>query len=222
MQPVVDLAKSFERRKCNHREVVPGDACLKDVIGKFKVSAPFHEPSLKLSRRNKQTPLRRRHAISIPSLIAPLRTCCTNRPCQPFGNDSRTAKRCHIENQRKSESDLSCTFLPLITRAKSDEAALRPAEAELSKLSVSVQQAEIPRKKKKGPKGPNPLSVKKKKPAVTQIPRSEPTSTGSKRKREDEQDVADTLAGASQARSGHKRKRRRKTETELSTGHACA
>lgn len=29
----VQLAKSWERRRCNHREAVPGDECLKSVIG---------------------------------------------------------------------------------------------------------------------------------------------------------------------------------------------
>lgn len=32
-QPAVDLAKTFERRKCNHREAIPGDECLASVIG---------------------------------------------------------------------------------------------------------------------------------------------------------------------------------------------
>lgn len=32
-QPAVDLAKTFERRKCNHREAIPGDDCLTAVIG---------------------------------------------------------------------------------------------------------------------------------------------------------------------------------------------
>ena len=32
-QPVVDIAKTFERRKCNHREAIDSDECLKDVIG---------------------------------------------------------------------------------------------------------------------------------------------------------------------------------------------
>ena len=32
-QPAVDLAKSFERRKCNHREPIPGDECLQNIIG---------------------------------------------------------------------------------------------------------------------------------------------------------------------------------------------
>ncbi|KAJ4001277.1 Fcf1-domain-containing protein [Lentinula boryana] len=32
-QPAVDLAKTFERRKCNHREPIPGDECLASVVG---------------------------------------------------------------------------------------------------------------------------------------------------------------------------------------------
>lgn len=32
-QPAVDLAKTFERRKCNHREAIPGDDCLSSVVG---------------------------------------------------------------------------------------------------------------------------------------------------------------------------------------------
>ena len=33
-QAAIDLAKSFERRKCNHREAIPGDECISSVIGK--------------------------------------------------------------------------------------------------------------------------------------------------------------------------------------------
>lgn len=29
----VDLAKTFERRRCNHREAIEPDDCVKDVIG---------------------------------------------------------------------------------------------------------------------------------------------------------------------------------------------
>jgi len=32
-QPAVDLAKSFERRKCNHKEAIPGDECIAAVVG---------------------------------------------------------------------------------------------------------------------------------------------------------------------------------------------
>ncbi|KAH0838452.1 Fcf1-domain-containing protein [Lanmaoa asiatica] len=33
-QAAVDLAKSFERRKCNHREAILGEECIASVIGK--------------------------------------------------------------------------------------------------------------------------------------------------------------------------------------------
>lgn len=33
LQPTVELAKTFERRKCNHREAIPGDECLLSVVG---------------------------------------------------------------------------------------------------------------------------------------------------------------------------------------------
>jgi U3 small nucleolar RNA-associated protein 23 len=33
MQPAVDLAKTFERRKCNHREPITGDECIFSVTG---------------------------------------------------------------------------------------------------------------------------------------------------------------------------------------------
>lgn len=32
-QPAVDLAKEFERRKCNHREAIDGSECLESVVG---------------------------------------------------------------------------------------------------------------------------------------------------------------------------------------------
>lgn len=32
-QPAIDLAKSFERRKCNHKEAIPGNECIASLIG---------------------------------------------------------------------------------------------------------------------------------------------------------------------------------------------
>jgi rRNA-processing protein FCF1 len=34
-QAAVDLAKDFERRKCNHREAIEGSTCLREVVGAF-------------------------------------------------------------------------------------------------------------------------------------------------------------------------------------------
>lgn len=33
MQPVVDTAKTYERRKCNHKEAIAGDECILSVVG---------------------------------------------------------------------------------------------------------------------------------------------------------------------------------------------
>lgn len=101
---------------------------------------------------------------------------------------------------------------------KADEVALLPARSELATLSPSVQQNEPPKRRKRGPKGPNPLSVKKKKSAVPQPvdpkAKSNAVPTGSKRKHEDEQDDPETSLKTD---SGHKRKRRRRVGTEPST-----
>jgi len=107
-----------------------------------------------------------------------------------------------------------------------DEAALLPVESELAKLPASTQQPEAP-KKKRGPKGPNPLSVKRKKPAVPQFTqpkiKSDPMPIGSKRKREDVQDGVEASTGPGQASGGgHKRKRRRKPNAEPSPDHAAS
>lgn len=32
-QSATDLAKTFERRRCNHKEAIPGDDCLMSVVG---------------------------------------------------------------------------------------------------------------------------------------------------------------------------------------------
>lgn len=60
-QNVVDIAKTFERRKCNHREAIDNDDCLRSVVGAFTSSTLFSSPEIPtwlavyltlLSRRN--------------------------------------------------------------------------------------------------------------------------------------------------------------------------
>lgn len=40
-QPVVDLAKRYERRKCNHRTAIDPHECIKDVIGACNRLSPL-------------------------------------------------------------------------------------------------------------------------------------------------------------------------------------
>ena len=92
VQSVVDLAKGFERRKCNHREAISGDACLKDVIGNFVIPASLRKLSLNLSRRNEQTPLCRCHTIPASTLVTAWHPCRTHCSYQSFGDDSGTTQ----------------------------------------------------------------------------------------------------------------------------------
>ncbi|OJA12058.1 hypothetical protein AZE42_06690 [Rhizopogon vesiculosus] len=135
-QPAIDLAKTFERRKCNHREAIPGEECLLSVT---------------------------------------------------------------------------------------EEQSLHPSAPELA----TIPQDKPLQKKRKGPKGPNPLSIKKKKlpevsarsyqkskADVSDLSSSTATLPGQKRKRDSQDDqegrTAGITDGAEDMPINRKRKRRRK------------
>ncbi|KAI6143251.1 PIN domain-like protein [Pisolithus tinctorius] len=147
--------KIFERRKCNHREAIPGDDCLASVP---RSRSPF-APKLRL-------------IPGVPII--------------------------HINREET-----------LRVKQQKEQEALGPAAAESVKLP---QQPSNPPRKKKGPKGPNPLSMKKKvaRPASVRIPRQSDStappspsdlSIGEKRKREENDE---------QLAATRKRRRRRK------------
>lgn len=108
------------------------------------------------------------------------------------------------------------TSLTLVSQM--EEKTLHPSAPELASLPSTSTIVEPPRKKKKGPKGPNPLSVKKKKSKPDQsasAPRksgSQEMEAGAKRKRDDVNEVGEhpSVEGS----NGHKRKRRRKTHED--------
>ncbi|TFY68347.1 hypothetical protein EVJ58_g1058 [Rhodofomes roseus] len=169
-QPAVDLAKTFERRKCNHREAIPGDECLASVVG---TSVMILEPPSKATLEAKESV--RRPVYSL------LLTAC------------------------------------LIMSAKAEEQVLHPSAPEIATLPSTSTPAEAPKRKMKGPKGPNPLSVKKKKPkADPSAPNkaaneSEQGHAGAKRTRgEDADGNVDGGEEPSSQGAGRKRKRRKK------------
>jgi len=74
-QPAVDIAKSFERRKCNHKEAIRGDECLQSVIGSYSGSCRRRRLSTVLSDNNKHryivaTQLQPIHAKLLPYLLS--------------------------------------------------------------------------------------------------------------------------------------------------------
>ncbi|KAF9240950.1 Fcf1-domain-containing protein [Melanogaster broomeanus] len=176
-QAAVDLAKSFERRKCNHREVVPGDECLASVVGDSN-----------------------KHRYVIATQSTSLRAKLRLIPAVPIVHINRAVM------VLEPPSDIT-----LKTKQQNEEQALEPSVAE--RATLPSQSPSDPPRRKKGPKGPNSLSVKKK--TKTILPQTIPNPSsklfnlpvdiamGEKRKREDEEDTAP-------APGTRKRKRRRK------------
>jgi U3 small nucleolar RNA-associated protein 23 len=96
-----------------------------------------------------------------------------------------------------------------------------PSASELEHIaSSSMTEEAVVKKKRKGPKGPNPLSVKKKqkdsssiitKPKSLSEPAIQAQKTGEKRKRGDDSGLEMPQGSTALTIGGHRRKRRRKT-----------
>ncbi|KAJ7919141.1 PIN domain-like protein [Mycena leptocephala] len=190
-QPAVDLAKTFERRKCNHREAIPGDECLGSVVGETN-----------------------KHRYVVATQSQPLRVKLRSIPAVPIVHVNRSVMVLEPPSDATIQS-----------KEYKEEQALHPTGSEQQTLTPASTSTE-PRKKKKGPKGPNPLSVKKKKvDPIVKLPakdkgkgREKPVSTvrdavvGEKRKREDKERVKEEEqpTDSQQDESRRKKKRRRK------------
>jgi len=175
-QPAVDLAKTFERRKCNHREAIPGDDCLASVVGDTN-----------------------KHRYVIATQSQELRSKLRSIPAVPVVHINRSVMI--LEPPSKATID---------AKESVEEKALHPSAPEIATLP-STAPPEPPKKKRKGPKGPNPLSVKKKKPKPD-IPTPAETmkQTGEKRKHVDDVGEGTVQSHTTEENGGHKRKRRRK------------
>ncbi|RPD63019.1 PIN domain-like protein [Lentinus tigrinus ALCF2SS1-6] len=174
-QPAVDLAKTFERRKCNHREAIRGDECLSSVVGETN-----------------------KHRYVLATQSQELRQKLRAIPAVPIVHMNRSV----MILEPPSDTTLRAKAL----------VPLHPTAPEAAKIPSAATPTE-PIRKKKGPKAPNPLSVKKKKPkpeasaTARKTPAESESAIGEKRKREDDDGQS---SAAHIESSGHKRKRRRK------------
>lgn len=161
-QSATDLAKTFERRRCNHKEAIPGDDCLMSVVGDTN-----------------------KHRYVITTQSHPLRTQLRTVSATPIVHINRSVVIL------EPPSDIT-----LQAKAKAEEQLLHPTVS--GKELTSTSGTGTPLKKRKGAKGPNPLSVKKKKVLVSNQPKIEEMDkstiqTGLKRQREEDTDAdADT------------------------------
>ncbi|KAG8929908.1 hypothetical protein FRC02_004885 [Tulasnella sp. 418] len=156
-QPTVDLAKTFERRKCNHVEPIAGDDCILAIVGAAN-----------------------KHRYVIATQSDNLRNKLRGIPATPIVHINRSV----LVLEPPSEATKS-------RKAEIEEADLHASASEVLSNPTTKEQPTQP--KRRGPKGPNPLSVKKKKngptkgsaPMASHIPQS---SIGWKRTREDAED----------------------------------
>ncbi|PFH54640.1 hypothetical protein AMATHDRAFT_72415 [Amanita thiersii Skay4041] len=169
-QPAVDLAKSFERRKCNHREAIPGLDCISSVIGesnphRYVVATQSHSLRIKLRR--------------IPAV--------------PLLHINRAV----LILEPPSDATIKA-------KAAVEEDSLHAPVSDILLVGPSIPQA--PLRKRKGPKGPNPLSMKKKKKVDSSIKHKQPEklSIGEKRNREE------TMTANPEDEQPRKKRRRRK------------
>ncbi|GEM10524.1 rRNA processing protein [Rhodotorula toruloides] len=207
-QPAVDAAKGFERRKCNHFKARPEDECMLAMAG---------------------TENKNRYVFATQSL--PLRESLRAIPGSPIIYIARSvmllespSNQTLAKKRRMEESKLhvSAEELAVITGkplSSADPVASKSAAPADDTAPVSEVAAEPPKKKKrKGPSGPNPLSVKKKKAKP-----ADPIAGRRPKKREREEDGGDSrehkrqkeedgkvVSLAARSDGGEKKKRRRR------------
>ncbi|CAE6446715.1 hypothetical protein ACGC1H_002910 [Rhizoctonia solani] len=192
-QHIVDLAKLFERRKCNHREAIENEPCIDSVIGETN-----------------------KHRYVVASQSTDLRNKLRKIPAVPLVHINRSV----MVLEPRSEATIKA-------KDQSESTNMSVTESEAKVLtSTSAPTPAAPAHRRKIAKGPNPLSMKKKKPAVTpedhkkQLSKSHLSISKPEKRKRDSEQARDTsrnnegfveegtlLQGGD---SGHKRKRRRK------------
>lgn len=183
MQPAVDLAKEFERRKCNHREPIPANECLASVIGETN-----------------------KHRYVVASQLQPLRAKLRTVPGVPLVHIKQTVlvlePPSDVTLQQKLRDEQSSLSTP--TTADADLVSSAPS---------TTADADTPRTRKKGPKAPNSLSMKKKVVKAPPAPKARPRQEGGqrqesgKKRKRDEDEGGDGQEGGE---GGRKRRRKRK------------
>ncbi|GAA5836962.1 hypothetical protein JCM3766R1_006491 [Sporobolomyces carnicolor] len=184
-QPFVEFAKEFERRKCNHFKPRPQDECLESVAG---TSNPhryvFATQSIDLRQQLRKVP-------GTPIVYIARSVVLLETP-----SDQTMQKKQSMENAKLHASKEELALLSGKPLPPPKEEGDGKEEEEEGKEEGEQEGAPKKKKKQRGPKGPNPLSVPKKKKAPAARVMSEVQAT--KKRTRDELE-----------RDGQERKRRR-------------
>ena len=127
------IAKRFKTRKCGHREHVPATECVSHLVGEANEKRYF------VASQDKQLRNALRKIPGVPLLYINYNCIVMEKPsfvCVKKANEVQTARTEPTDHEREK-----------LERLKASE----------------LEKPEIIRRKRKRPKGPNPLSCKKKK-----------------------------------------------------------
>ncbi|KAF8508124.1 PIN domain-like protein [Gautieria morchelliformis] len=174
-QAAVELAKTFERRKCNHREAISGNECIASVVGDSN---------------------KHRYVIACQSQV--MRASLRGVPGVPIVHLNRTV----MVLEPPSDATIQA-------KRRAEEKALLPSDPEQKQIKTDGP-VDVP-KRKKGPKAPNPLSVKKKKVRTDDSNQTTgQTKAGGKRKLEEDGTSRPTSDMQDSGDDKPRRKRRRR------------
>lgn len=135
-QNAIEVGKTFERRRCNHREAIPPKECVESIVN--------------INNENK-------HRYIVASQNYELRKALRYVPGVPLIFMNRSVMV--MEPLSDASARYSETFeRRKLTQGLNDKKAGKLVPAK----EPAAESSEPPRKKAKGPKGPNPLSIKKK------------------------------------------------------------
>ncbi|KAJ1903488.1 hypothetical protein LPJ81_003029 [Coemansia sp. IMI 209127] len=200
----IAVSKSFEKRRCPHKEPIPGNQCIGEVMGeenKYNYCVAVQDEVLRASLRK---------VPGVPLVRVKQSTMVLEKP--------QSLVKEMVESKNREKLGLSDLERKMLEAVK--------------KMDREAKLAQLPPKhrKKKGPKGPNPLSVRRskkeahpQKPSKPKPPRSEeraPASTnepsvplpiaGTKRSRPEEaQQPYDSSQRPNTVGQQNKRKRKR-------------
>lgn len=152
----VEMAKTFERRRCNHRDAaIPGERCLLDVLGptnKHRYVLASDSAGLRAAVR--------RDVLAVPVCHHNERNVLVLEPMS-----DKTRLRC--EELERAKLDLSASRTVLGKRSgdivglDDEDGEHHNADADGEAAGTGQDRAKVALPRKKRPKGPNPLSVKK-------------------------------------------------------------
>ncbi|KAJ3758830.1 PIN domain-like protein [Lentinula raphanica] len=189
-QPAVDLAKSFERRKCNHREPIPGDDCIASVVGDSN-----------------------KHRYVIATQSTPLRNNLRLIPAVPIVHINRSVMILEPPSGTTMRAKASMEQNALTSTTPAEKALLssssKSTEPPTKKKRGPKQPNPLSVKKKKKDKG------RKAKDDVPE-PSGSTTSDTPKRKYMEDDEGGESNLNVVSTGSSHKRKRRRKSAAHTS------